>query len=793
VCQIVVIERARIIIRGLVQGVGFRPFVFRLASEMELRGWVQNNPQGVLLEVQGEKAAVDHFLVRLQNDKPTHAAIQSLECTRLDPRRFESFEIRESDTQGEAVALVLPDIATCQECLRELFDPADPRYLYPFINCTCCGPRFSIVEALPYDRPNTSMKNFPMCTLCRREYNDPLNRRFHAQPIACHACGPQLEFWDSAGCVLSRHHEALLDTCGALRDGRIVAVKGLGGFQLMVDAGSEEAVLRLRERKHREEKPLALLYPSLASAQQACQVSLLEQRLLLASEAPIVLLGKRVGTLPTHGTIAASVAPRNPYLGIMLPYTPLHHLMMRELKTPMVATSGNLSDEPICIDESEALRRLRGIADYFLVHNRPIVRHVDDSIVRVVMGRELVLRRARGFAPLPLRLAVPVPAMLAVGGHLKNTVALAAGDNVFLSQHIGDLETREALNAFGQVIDSFRSLYRSDPDLAVSDLHPDYASTKFAHASGKRVVSIQHHWAHIAGCMAENELDGPVLGVSWDGTGYGLDGTIWGGEFLLADDNGFRRFATFRRFRLPGGDKAIREPRRAALGLLFEISGRSLFALDDLAPLRAFVRNDLEVLCRMLENGLHSPWTTSAGRLFDAIASLVALRQRVSFEGQAAMDLEFSLPSRATEEPPFPYRFLAANTATAQPVAVAEGVARKHMIVIDWEPMVRGVLAGIQEGKSVASLAAAFHNTLIEVIVAVAKHCSLKKVVLSGGCFQNRYLTERTVIRLRQEGFSPYWHQRVPPNDGGIALGQVAAVALMQRNSGVFADSFSVS
>jgi hydrogenase maturation protein HypF len=778
-----VIERARIVIRGAVQGVGFRPFVYRLAAEMKLCGWVQNTPQGVTLEAQGERAVLDRFVVRLQNDKPARAAIQSLECARLDPRHFDSFEIRPSDTQGTALTLVLPDIATCQDCLRELFDPADRRYLYPFINCTHCGPRFSIIEALPYDRPNTSMKNFSMCAPCRQEYNNPLDRRFHAQPTACPACGPQLEFWDAEGHVLSRRHQAWLDACGALRAGEIVALKGLGGFQLMVDAANERAVSCLRERKHREEKPFALLFPSLASVQAACQVSLLEQRLLLSPEAPIVLLEKKVGTAVASGTAAPSVAPRNPYLGIMLPYTPLHHLITRELTMPVVATSGNLSEEPICIDELEALRRLAGIADYFLVHNRPIMRHVDDSIVRVVMGRELMLRRARGFAPLPLRLARPVPEMLAVGGHLKNSVALAAGENIFLSQHIGDLENREALNAFAHVINSFRRLYRADPDLIVSDLHPDYASSKFAQASGKKVVSIQHHWAHIAGCMAENELEGPVLGVSWDGTGYGLDGTIWGGEFLLADQNSFQRLATFRKFRLPGGEKAVREPRRAALGVLYEIYGGGLHERDDLVSPRSFARNELKLLCRMLEKGVHSPWTTSAGRLFDAVASLINLRQLVTFEGQAAMELEFALPSHALGEPPLPYRFLAGNAAAGQMAAEAEVVAHKAFIVIDWEPMLRGVVTRIQEGKSIGSLSAAFHNTLVEIIVAVAKRFALGKVTLSGGCFQNRYLTEQAVTRLREEGFAPYWHQRVPPNDGGIALGQVAAAASIQREA----------
>jgi hydrogenase maturation protein HypF len=749
---------------------------------MEICGWVLNTPQGVFLEAEGGKAILDRFLMRLQSEKPAHASIQSLECTRLDPVHFEGFEIRPSDPQGENLTLVLPDIATCQDCLRELFDPADRRYLYPFTNCTHCGPRFSIIEALPYDRANTSMKAFSMCDLCRQEYADPLDRRFHAQPTACPACGPHLELWDRAGRTLSCHHEALLDGCKALREGKIVALKGLGGFQLMVDATNEEAVVRLRARKHREEKPFALMSPSLKSVRQACLVSMLEQRLLLSPESPIVLLEKLEAAAGQSVEVAPSVAPRNPYLGIMLPYTPLHHLLMRELKLPLVATSGNLSDEPICIDEGEALQRLGGIADYFLVHNRPIVRHVDDSIVRVIMERELVIRRARGFAPLPLRLGHSVPSMLAVGSHLKNTVALTAGDNVFLSQHIGDLETHEAMIAFRHVIDSFRRLYRADPDIVVSDLHPDYVSSKFARDSGKKVFSVQHHYAHIAACMVENELEGPVLGVSWDGTGYGLDDTIWGGEFLVVDRSGFQRVATFRKFRLPGGDKAIKEPRRTALGILYELYGRGLSQRPDLACTRAFTRNDFNVLCAMLEKGVSSPWTTSAGRLFDAVASLIDLRQLVSFEGQAAMELEFALSSQAVGEPSFPYRFMAFSPGPAQGRAIPQSIAPKELIVIDWEPIVRSVVKGVAEEKSAASLSAAFHNTLVEIITALAQRWALQKVVLSGGCFQNRYLTEQAVTRLREKGFLPYWHQRVPPNDGGIALGQVAAATAMKRN-----------
>jgi hydrogenase maturation protein HypF len=789
------VERARIVIRGAVQGVGFRPFVYRLAREMKICGWVLNAPQGVFLEAEASRTVLDGFLVRLQSEKPARASIQSLECTRLDPVGFDDFEIRPSDHRGANLTIVLPDIATCQDCLRELFDPADRRYLYPFTNCTHCGPRFSIIEALPYDRANTSMKAFSMCDLCRQEYVDPQNRRFHAQPTACPACGPQLELWDHAGRTLSRYHAALFDACKALREGEIVALKGLGGFQLMVDAASEEAVVRLRARKHREEKPFALLYPSLKSVQQNCHVSMLEQRLLLSPESPIVLLERRDKTAQPSVKVASSVAPRNPYLGIMLPYTPLHHLLMRELNLPVVATSGNLSDEPICIDEREALDRLGGIADYFLVHNRSIVRHVDDSIVRVVMGRELVIRRARGFAPLPLRMGHSLPSMLAVGGHLKNSIALTAGRNVFLSQHIGDLENNEAVVAFRGVIDSFRRVYRVDPGIVVSDLHPDYLSSKFARESGKKVISVQHHHAHIAACMAENELAGagPVLGVSWDGTGYGLDRTIWGGEFLVVDRNGFQRVATFRKFRLPGGEKAIKEPRRTALGVLYELYGPGLFQRSELACTQAFTRNELNVLCSMLEKNVNSPWTTSVGRLFDAVASLIDLRQRVSFEGQAAVELEFALTREAPKEPSCPYRFMAVGHAPAQGNGLAETGGPKDLTVIDWEPIVRFVVNGFAEGKSAATLAAAFHNTLVEIIVALAQRLALQKVVLSGGCFQNRYLTERAVMRLREEGFLPYWHQRIPPNDGGIALGQVIAAAAAMKWNEEVAESFQLA
>ncbi len=781
---VVVIERAHIAIRGAVQGVGFRPFVYRLARQMNLCGWVLNSPQGVFIEAEGERGVLDSFLLRLEQEKPLSASIQSLECTRLDPLYFRDFEIRHSDNQGENLTLVLPDIATCQDCLRDIFNPNDRRYQYPFTNCTNCGPRFSIIDALPYDRVHTSMKAFEMCPPCRKEYLDPLDRRFHAQPTACPACGPHLELWESKGKILSSRHQALLDACTVVQNGKILALKGLGGFQLIVDATNEEAVVRLRARKHREEKPFALLYPSLAAAKAECHVSALEQRLLLSPESPIVLLEKIDRGTKISGKVAPSVAPRNPYLGVMLPYTPLHHLFMKKLNAPVVATSGNLSDEPICIDEREALKRLDGIADFFLTHNRPIVRHVDDSIVRVIMERELVLRRARGYAPLPLQLPKPVPKMLAVGGHLKNTVAMTVRENVFMSQHIGDLENSEAVNAFHNVIDSFERLYHSDAEVIAADSHPDYVSTSFARASGKRVVFVQHHYAHVASCLAENGLEGPVLGVSWDGTGYGLDGTVWGGEFLLADQSGFRRVATFRRFRLPGGERAIKEPRRTALGVLFEIYGESLFERQELAPVRMFGNSEMKILRQMLAAGIHSPWTSSVGRLFDAIASLIDLRQLVTFEGQAAMELEFALPESAAEEIALPYRLEVATNPQGEGTSGGGTVTPDELIVIDWEPLILAVLNGVQTGKSAGILSAAFHNTLVETLVAVAKRVSLERVVLTGGCFQNKYLTERAIKRLRSEGFRPYWHQRVPPNDGGIALGQiVAAAGVLLRNN----------
>jgi hydrogenase maturation protein HypF len=763
-------SRMKVVIRGAVQGVGFRPFVYRLATESDLRGWVLNSSQGVFIEVEGDRPVLEEFLLSLEQEKPPRAIIQSLEFSFLDSIGYPDFVIRHSEEVGEKTVLILPDIATCSQCYREMGDPDDRRYRYPFNNCTHCGPRFTIIRALPYDRPNTSMAHFHLCPDCRREYEDPLDRRFHAQPVACPVCGPQVALNSGA-----TGDEAIREAAQAVREGRILAMKGLGGFLLIVDARNEAAVRRLRERKHREEKPLALLYPSLGMIREHCYVSPLEERVLTSPESPIVLLRRReqkpgFSQKPGFYRVCEEVAPGNPYLGVMLPYTPLHGLLMQELGFPVVATSGNRSDESICIDENEARERLGHIADLFLVHNRPIVRHCDDSVVRVVLGQELVLRRARGYAPLPVSLKREVPPILAVGAHLKNTIALSVGQQVFLSQHIGDLDTLEARTTFERVIADFLRLYEVEPVVIAHDLHPDYFSTKYAtsHISHPTShIAVQHHHAHLASCLAENEVEGPVLGVTWDGTGYGTDGTVWGGEFLWGDASGFERVAHLRTFRLPGGEAAVREPRRAALGVLWEHFGSEALEWEDLAPVAAFASGERRLLQRMLEQGVNSPVTSSAGRLFDAVAALVGLRQENRFEAQAAMMLEYAVDETVTDAYPLPM--------TQYPIPNTQSP------VLDWGPLLEALLADLQRGIPVGVMAARFHNALVEGIVAVARTVGAERAALSGGCFQNCILLERSYRRLAEVGIRVYVHQRIPPNDGGIALGQVA-VATQRLN-----------
>ncbi|MBI4677952.1 MAG: carbamoyltransferase HypF [Elusimicrobia bacterium] len=767
-------RRLWVLVRGAVQGVGFRPFVFRLARELGLNGWVNNSAQGVTVEAEGPTHALEAFLARLVAEKPPNSVIEGMEHAFLDPVPYASFEIRKSEPGGRKTALVLPDIAPCAACLAEVFDQKDRRHRYPFTNCTHCGPRFSIIEGLPYDRPNTAMRGFRMCEACRKEYEDPADRRFHAQPNACPACGPQVELWDPDGKVRSSRDEALKGAVEALARGLVVAVKGVGGFHLMADARSDAAVKALRARKHREEKPFAVMFPTLEALSRCARIRETEARILSSPEAPIVLLALRPGACPQ--CVSRLVAPGNPNIGAMLPSTPLHHVLLHDLASPVVATSGNLSEEPICTDERDALSRLAGIADLFLVHDRPISRHVDDSIVRVLAGRPLLLRRARGYAPMPVRLrparsgrpgGEPAPTLLAVGGHLKNTVAVSVADGIHLSQHIGDLESAGSYEAFERVIESLSKLYDLKPGVVARDSHPDYVSTRHAGKLGLPVVPVQHHVSHVLACMADNELEGPVLGVAWDGTGYGPDQTVWGGEFLRVWEKGWARAAHWRTFPLPGGDRAVREMRRSAFGLLFEVFGEALLEPDGVAPgvLRSFSVKDRRLLLQMCRTRTNAPLTSSVGRLFDAVACLAGLRDLGAYEGQAAMELEYAAAAFKTEE--------------RYPFALTGG--RKDdgpsPVVLDWEPMVRAIIRDRAAGTSAGEVAAKFHNSLAEAIVGIARSAGLERVALSGGCFQNRYLTERAVERLSAEGFRPYRHQRVPPNDGSNALGQAVAAS----------------
>jgi hydrogenase maturation protein HypF len=708
------VQRLRITLRGAVQGVGFRPFVYRLASEMSLSGWVLNSSSGLVVEVEGSAEQLQAFEKRIESERPRASVITVHESEWIAPQGSTRFEIHESAADSGKSVNVLPDLATCPDCRAEMFDPANRRFHYPFTNCTNCGPRYTIVVDIPYDRPNTTMRDFQLCPACRGEYENPTDRRFHAQPNACPVCGPKLD-------------GTIAEVRASLLRGEIVALKGIGGFQLLADARQPAAVARLRQRKHREEKPFALMMPSLEVIREHCEVSQAEVELLESQAAPIVLLRPKFDT-----EIAWNVAHCSPYLGVMLPYSPLHHLLMQQCPFPVIATSGNRSDEPIAIGNDEARERLKDIADHFLMHDRPIVRACDDSVVRLTRGRAGILRRARGYAPLGIRVAAELPPVLAVGGHLKNTVAIAVGRDVFLSQHIGDLETVEARHAFQRAIEDLCRLYSFKPEAVVCDLHPDYASTHWAEGSGLPVIRVQHHQAHVAACAAENNIEGPYLGVSWDGTGYGFDGTIWGGEFFLVDGKRYERLTHLRPFGLPGGDAAVREGWRSAASLRFEVQGA---AASD-SRVRA-----------MLERNINVVPTSSVGRLFDAMASIAGLAQENRFEGQAAMLLENEIGALQTEE--------------AYPLGRG-----------DWGPLISAALRDKDAGVSVPLMAAKFHNALVQWIVEVAEQAGLRQIVLSGGVFQNRYLAEHTASVLESKEFTVFTHQRVPPNDGGIALGQ---------------------
>lgn len=744
-----------------------RPLVYRLAVALQLSGWVRNDPQGVLLEVEGALPGLRQFLTRLCAEFPPLARLQSVMVRDIQRQSTSGFRIQQSARQGHATTQILPDVAPCAACLQEVAEVGNRRAGYAFTNCTHCGPRFSIVEALPYDRPHTTMRHFPLCPDCRAEYDNPLDRRFHAQPNACPVCGPSLSLCTPSGTCLARDQHAIPQAAALLRQGQIIAVKGLGGFHLLVEARNAAAIATLRARKARPDKPLAVMVSTVEQGQQLCDISPEAARCLTAPEAPIILLPRR-----PEAPVAPGIAPGMATLGLMLPPTPLHALLLQALGVPVVATSGNLGDEPICTDNDDALQRLGPLADALLMHNRPIARHVDDSVAWIVHDELRLLRRARGYAPLPVRLPHPVPTILALGAQQKNTVALSLGQQVFLSQHIGDLQTPQARAAFERVIDDFLRLYEATPVAIAHDVHPDYASTRWAQSyaarGALRRIPVQHHHAHLAACLAEHGVTAPALGITWDGTGYGPDGSIWGGEFLLGTAAAVTRVAHLRPFRLPGGEAAVREPRRLALALLWELYGEAGLAQQHLAPVQACSPTERRLLAHMLARGFNTPQATSAGRLFDAVAALIGLQQHVSFEGQAAMALEAIAEARVTE---------------AYPMVITPAAQEHAPLVLDWQPIIQALLEDLQRGVAMGCMAARFHNAMVAAIVTIVQHIGVPLVVLTGGCFQNRWLTERVTRRLRTLGYEVLLHRQVPPNDGGLSLGQVAVAAAQLHQS----------
>ena len=752
------VARRKIKIEGIVQGVGFRPYVFRLAEEKGIRGWITNTPGGVEIEAEGEKVILDEFVNDLPRLVPPLAHIDRILVSGgMAPQGYEDFSILNSPLGAERTTLISPDIATCPDCLHELFSPEDRRFSYPFLNCTNCGPRYSIIQDVPYDRERTTMRVFPMCPLCRAEYEDPHNRRFHAQPNACWDCGPRLWLKDEP----AAEKEPIRATYHLLKQGKILAIKGLGGFHLAVDATNSEAVKRLRERKGREEKPLAIMVKDVATIRKFCEVSREEEKALLQPSRPIVLLRKRPTPL-----ISEQVAPHNKFLGVFLPYTPLQALLFsldeeEEGQQPLVLvmTSGNLSEEPIAYTDEEAEQRLGETADHFLLHNREIHVRADDSVVRVVAGQEMVLRRSRGYAPKPIRLLSPARArILGTGAELKNTICLYKGQNAFLSQHLGDLENYETLAYFQGTIHHLERILEIQPQAVAFDYHPGYLSTQYALGrEGLEKIPVQHHHAHLCSVMAEHQLEGDCLGIICDGTGYGMDGKIWGCEFLVGDYLDFHRFGHLKYIPLPGGQVSIKKPYRMALSYLYAIFGESL---DELSFCQRFPAEEVRVVKRLLESGFNSPMVSSMGRLFDAVSSLLQIRDEITFEGQAALALEMAVEEGWNGH----YEY---------------GLQREpEGTIIDPIPLISGIIKDLQEGVSAARIATSFHNTaahfLLEVAERMAKETSLNRVILSGGVFQNVYLLERLRKGLMKAGLTPIFHQRVPPNDGGIALGQVA-------------------
>jgi hydrogenase maturation protein HypF len=784
------IKLASISVRGIVQGVGFRPFVYGLAVKHNLKGWVYNTSEDVKIEVEGEAEAVEQFERELETEAPPLAHIENVTTEYHPPLGYKNFEIRQSQAEEGKYQLISPDVATCQACLAELLNPEDRRYRYPFTNCTNCGPRFTIIEDMPYDRPKTTMRSFQMCPQCQAEYDNPLDRRFHAQPNACPKCGPQVELVDNQGNLVTPIESESNPIAAAsqfLMEGKIVAIKGLGGFLLACDATNDIAVETLRQRKKRSSKPFAIMVATVAEAKRHCYVSPEEENLLTSPQSPIVLMRWR-----EDSSVSREVAPNLQFLGVMLPYTPLHHILLRDTGQPLVMTSGNLSEEPIARDNDEALRRLSGIADYFLIHNRDIYSRYDDSVAIVERGTSQLIRRARSYAPYPIRLPFETKQVLGCGAEEKNTFCLTKDNYAFLSQHIGDMENMETLEHFDNTISLYKRLFHIEPEIVAHDLHPDYLATKYAQElgeSGMKLVPVQHHHAHIASCMADNGLESPVIGVAFDGTGVGADGNIWGGEFLVADYRNYKRAGHLEYLPLPGGAAAIKRPRRTAIGYIFTLLGENalnaVIASPDyigtkqsqLASIGQFTEVEIEVIKRQIERKINSPLSSSMGRLFDAISALLGIRGEIDYEGQAAVELEMAAYSSVIAGPvPSEARKLGEAISHAQESYPYRIVEDEGIRVVRLRDLLSAVIEDLHHGISRERISVKFHNTVAQMINEmchlIADETDIAQVALSGGVFQNRLLLGKTVSLLKGSGFQVFTHRQVPCNDGGISLGQ---------------------
>lgn len=759
----VMIRRAALHVTGIVQGVGFRPYVYNLAVQLSLKGWVKNSSQGVFIEIEGEESDLEKFIVFLRSNSPQLARIEDISVTDVPPQGESAFNILES-SGGKVATLISPDTGICRDCLRELFNSEDRRYRYPFINCTNCGPRYTIIEQLPYDRKFTTMKEFPMCQECGREFHDPTDRRFHAQPNACPECGPELALKDRLGNIIASGDRVWTLVRTELQLGRILAVKGLGGYHLCCDALNHQAVLNLRSRKIRWEKPFAVMMPDTETVKRFCNMNEVEEELLESQRRPILLLEKKG---EVH--LPEEVAPNNRFLGVMLPYTPMHYLLVQGFNA-LIMTSGNISDEPIAYQDEDALKRLNSIADFFLVHNRKIFRECDDSVIYVNRGKAVPIRRSRGYVPEPLNIHFPLTQILACGGEQKNTFCLANGNKAFLSQHIGDLENLPTLISFEESIEHYKTLFEINPEIIAYDLHPEYLSSKFAMAYPSKAIKIgvQHHHAHIASCLADNQRDGPVIGVSFDGTGYGTDGCLWGGEFLVCDFRSYERVAHLAYVPMPSGTKAIQEPWRMAASYLYATYGNSMKDLD--IDFISKMPESWRILQQAIDKNINAPLTSSCGRLFDGVAALIGVRSFVHYEGQAAVELEQSILPGETGSYPFE-------------INVNKNAHRIDAWEIDWKPLIRALAEDLRQKRLPGLIAGKFHNTVADIVLQT---CLLIKeryrhntVALSGGVFQNRYLLNKVIDMLNEYGFQVLTHNRVPSNDGGLSLGQ-ALIAQQQ-------------